>query len=175
MYIIINDTTCKKTIDLYYPIRSAKEIAVVSMFSNNVQYLFKEPMKLVLKTNEDVELKKGVYTDKELNAKIGSEMKLQMDYRDYILGTNKLEHITEMTISLNELNNSDNLKDRHPNNALFTYYMPGSEKFPCLEPRTPQFKKLKYGEIVSLTLKMTDQNNNIINNGLGTTVVLHIQ
>ena len=35
--------------------------------------------------------------------------------------------------------------------------------------------KLKYGEIVSLTLKITDQNNKIINNGPGTTVVLHIR
>ena len=32
--------------------------------------------------------------------------------------------------------------------------------------------KLKYGEIVSLTLKIMDQNNNI---GPGTTVVLHVR
>ena len=43
------------------------------------------------------------------------------------------------------------------------------------EPQTPQYKALKYGEIVSLTLKITDQNNNIISNGLGTTVMLHIR
>ena len=43
------------------------------------------------------------------------------------------------------------------------------------EPQTLRYKKLKYGEIVSLTLKITDQNNNIIINGLGTTVVLHIR
>ena len=35
--------------------------------------------------------------------------------------------------------------------------------------------KFKYGEIVSLTLKITDQNNNIITDGPGTTVVLHIR
>ena len=59
MYITINDVIGEKTIDLSYPIHSGKKIAVVSMFSNNVQYLLKEPMKLVLKTGEDVELKKG--------------------------------------------------------------------------------------------------------------------
>ena len=75
MYITINDVIGVKTIDLSYPIRSGKKIAVVSMFSNNVQYLLKELVKLVLKMGEDVELKKGVYTDKELNAIIGSEMK----------------------------------------------------------------------------------------------------
>ena len=35
--------------------------------------------------------------------------------------------------------------------------------------------KLKYSEIISLTLKITDQNNNIINIGPGTTVVPHIR
>ena len=39
----------------------------------------------------------------------------------------------------------------------------------------PIYKKLTNGEIVSLTLKITDQNNNIITNGPGTTVVLHIR
>ena len=175
MYITINDMIDEKRIDLSYPIRSGKKITVVSMFSNNVQYLLKEPVKLVLKTGEDVELKKGVYTDKELNAIIGLEMKSRMDSRDYVLRTNKLECITEMTISLDELNNSDNLKDGKPSNTLFTYYMPGSEDFTRFEPRTPQYKKLKNGEIVSLTLRITDQNKKIMTNGPGTTVALHIR
>ena len=66
-----------------------------------------------------------------------------MNSHDYILRTNKLECITEMTISLDKLNNSNNLKDGKPSNTLFTYYMPGSEDFMCLEPRTPQYRKLK--------------------------------
>ena len=90
-----------------------------------------------------------------------------MDSHDYILRTNKLEHITEMTISLDELHNSDNLKDGKSSNALFTYKMPGSEDFKPFEPRTPQYKKLKNGEIVSLTLRITDQNNDIMANGPG--------
>ena len=66
------------------------------------------------------------------------------------------------------------LEDGHPSNTLFTYYIPGSQNFTRFEPQTPRYKKLKYGEIVSLTLKITDQNNNIITNGPGTTVLLHI-
>ena len=62
-----------------------------------------------------------------------------------------------------------------PANTLFAYYMPGSEDFTHFEPCTPQYKKLKYGEIVSLTLRITDQNNNIMTNGPGTIVALHIQ
>ena len=43
------------------------------------------------------------------------------------------------------------------------------------EPNTPQYKKLKNGVINSLTLKIMDQAGNIITNGPGSTVVLHIQ
>ena len=79
-----------------------------------------------------------------------------------------------MSLKLDELNNSDNFKDGHPSNTLFMYYIPGSENFMHFEPMTPGYKRLKNGEIVSLTLRITDQNNNIITNGPGTTVVLHI-
>ena len=80
-----------------------------------------------------------------------------------------------MIISLDELDNSDNLEDGRPSNASFTYYVTGPEYSVCFEPHTPQYKKLKNGEIVSLTLKIMDQNNNIIPDGPGTTVVFHIQ
>ena len=66
-------------------------------------------------------------------------------------------------------------KIRRPSNALFTYYDVSSSKdFTHFEPQTPQYKALKGDQIVSLTLRITDQNNNIITDGPGTTVVLHI-
>ena len=80
-----------------------------------------------------------------------------------------------MVISLNELDNSDNLEDGRPSNVLFTYYVMSSERYMLFEPQTPRYKALKYGEIVSLTLRITDQNDNIITEGLETTVVLNIQ
>ena len=43
------------------------------------------------------------------------------------------------------------------------------------EPQTPQYKKLKSGEFTSLNLRITDKNNNVITDGPGTTVVLHIR
>ena len=81
----------------------------------------------------------------------------------------------KMVFSLKELDNSNNLEDRKPSNTLFTYYVTGPEYSTCFEPQTPQYKKLKNGEIISLSLKITDQNNNIITDGPGTTVILHIQ
>ena len=98
-----------------------------------------------------------------------------LDSGDDVLRINKLKRITKVVISLNELDNSDNLEDGRPSNALFTYYVTSPEDFMHFEPLNPRHMKLKYGEIVSLTLKITDQNNNIINIGPGTTVVLHIR
>ena len=43
------------------------------------------------------------------------------------------------------------------------------------EPVTPQYKALKNDTITSLTLKIIDQAGNIITNGSGTTLVLHIK
>ena len=80
-----------------------------------------------------------------------------------------------MVISLNELNNSDNLEDDRPSNTLFTYYVTGPEYSMCFEPHTPQYKALKNGMITSITLAITDQANNIITNRPGTTVVLQIK
>ena len=75
---------------------------------------------------------------------------------------------------LNELNNSDNLKDGSPSTTLFTYHMTDDKDFTCFEPQTPQYRKLKNGEFTSLTLRITDQNNNVITDGLQVTVVLHV-
>ena len=99
-------------------------------------------------------------------------MKSGIKSRDYVLRTNKLENVTKLAITLEEL---DNLKDGMPSNALFTYYVTGPEYSTCFEPHTPQYKKLKNGSNVSLALKITDQNNKIITNGPGMTVVLHIR
>ena len=170
MYITINDIIGSKTVDLSYPIHPRKEIAVVIMFSSNVQYWLKEPIKVLLKTGKEIVLNEAVY------ALIGLELKSQMmDSRVDILRTNKLEKITKMVISLNELNNSDNLKDGRPSNTLFTYYVTGPEYSTRFKPCTPQYMALKNDMINSLSLKITNQAGNIITDGLGMTVVLHIK
>ena len=121
-------------------------------------------------------LNKGVDTDNELNSLIGMELKLQMlDSRNDIQRTNKLVNGTKITISLNELNNSDNLEDGKPSNTLFTYYGTSPEYFTRFKPQSPQYKKLKNDTITSLTLVITDQNNDIITDGPEVTVVLHIR
>ena len=90
MYITINDIIGETRIDLSYPIKG-KDIAVVSMFSNNFQYWLQGSIEVLLKTGKKIVLNKGVYTDKELNSLIGLELKYRMDSREDVLRTNKLE------------------------------------------------------------------------------------
>ena len=176
MYITINDIKGEKMIDLSYPIHSKKEIAVVSMHIRNSQILLHRSIEFLFKTGKKIVLNKGVYTDKELNSLIGMELKSQMlDSCNDILRTKKLVNGTKITISLNELDNSDNLEDGRPSNTLFTYYVTSPEYFTHFEPQLPQYKRLKNDTITSLTLAITNQNNNIITDGLETAVVLHIR
>ena len=56
----------EKMIDLSYPIHSKKEIAVVSMHSNNSQILSHRSIEVLLNTGKKIVLNKRVYIDKEL-------------------------------------------------------------------------------------------------------------
>ena len=93
---------------------------------------------------------------------------------DQVIKKNKLKGITEMIVNLDVIYNSNNLKDGRPSNALLTYHVTSNEDFMSFKPNIPQYKKLKSGEFTSLTLRMMDQNGNVITDGPQVTVVLHI-
>ena len=117
----------------------------------------------------------GSYASRELISMPEGIIELnQFEIDDQVTKTNKLKGITEITLNLDELNNSDNLKDGKPSNELLTYHVSSNEDFTCFEPQTPQYRKLKNGEFTSLNLRITDQNNNVITDGLQVTVVLHV-
>ena len=99
----------------------------------------------------------------------------QYEADDKVTKKDKLKGITEITLNLDELNNSDNLKDGKPSNELHTYYVTDNKDFTCFEPDIPKYKALKNGEFTSLNLRITDQNNNVITDGPQVTVVLHIR
>ena len=80
-----------------------------------------------------------------------------------------------MILSLDELDNTVNLEDGRPSNVLYRHHVTGSYKFTQLATYAPQYKRLKNREFTSLTLRTTDQNGNIITDGLQVTVVLHIR
>ena len=118
----------------------------------------------------------GTYAGRELLSMLEGMVELnKFLVDDQVTKTNKLKGITEMSFNLDELDNTDNLEDGRPSNSLLTYHVTSDEDFTSFEPQNPQYKRLKNGEFTSLTLRITDQNNNIITDGPQVTVVFHIR
>ena len=180
MYITINNIKGEKRIDLSYSIQnfdSGKEITVTRMLSDNVKYeILKLRAVMDPISNTKNMIPSETYTGRELLSTVEGMVELnQFVVDDQVIKKNKLKGIMEITLNLDQLNNSDNLKDGHPSNTLFTYHMDAHKDFTHFEPHTPQYKKLKNGEFTSLSIRITDQNNNIITDGLQVTVVFHIR
>ena len=180
IYITINDIKGEKRIDLSYSIQnfdSSKEIAVIRMLSDNVKYeILKLDAVMDPISNTKKMIPSGTYASRELLVIVEGMVELsQFVVDDQVTETNKLKGITEITLNLDELNNSNNLEDGHPSNTLFTYHVDAHRDFTRFEPHTPQYKKPKNGEFTSLNLRITYQNNNIITDGPQVTVVLHIR
>ena len=177
MYITINDIKGEKTSDLFYPIHSNKEVAVIRMLSDNIQYEIIKPRTIMDSISDTKKLiPSRTYAGRELLSMLEGMVELaHFEADDQVINTNKLKGITEMVLNLDELDNSDNLEDGRPSNALLTYHVTSNEDFTCFEPATPQYKKLKNDEFTSLTLRMMDQNGNVITDGPQATVVLHVR
>ena len=170
MYITINNIKREKRTDLSYSIQnfdSDKEIRVIRMLSDNVEY---EILKLHSVMDPISDTKKiipnGTYAGRQLFSMLEGMIELnQFEADNQVIKKNKLKCITEITLNLDELNNSDNLKDGKPSNELLTYYVTDNKDFTHFEPDIPQYKALKNGEFTSLNLRTTDQNNNVITDG----------
>ena len=177
MYITINDVIGEKRIDLSYPIHSGKEVAVIRMLSDNVQY---QVLKLHSVMDHISDTKKMIpsrtYAGRELLSMLEGIVELnEFLVDDQVIKKNKLKGIMEMILNLDELDNSNNLKDGRPSNELLTYHVTDDKDFTSFEPQTPQYRKPKNDTITPLTLRITDQNNNITIDGPQVTIVLHIK
>ena len=180
MYIKINDIKGEKRIDLSCSIHSLntiKEIAVVSLFSDNIQYKILKLRSVMDKISDSKKLiPSGTYAGRELLSMLEGMVELnKFLLDDQVTKTNKLKGITVMIINLDELDNTVNLKDGKHSNSLLTYHVTSNGDFTSFQPQNPQYKKLKNREFTSLTLRIMDQNNNIITDGPLVTVVLHIR
>ena len=113
MYVTINDVIGEKRIDLSYPIRSDKEVAVITMLSDNIQYEIAKIcaiMDPISDTNRLIPSK--TYAGRELISMLEGMVELaHFEADDQVTKTNRLRGITEMIINSNELDNTDNLKD----------------------------------------------------------------
>ena len=77
----------------------------------------------------------GTYACRELLSMLEGIIELnEFEADDQVTKTSKLKGITEITLNLEELNNSYNLKDGRPSNELLTYYVTSNEDFMHFEP-----------------------------------------
>ena len=116
MYITINNIKSEKRIDLSYSIQnfdSDKEVAVIRMLSDNVQYkILKLHAVMDPISNTKKIIPSGTYAGRELLSMLEGMVELnQFEVDDQVTKMNKLKGITEITLNLDELDNSDNLKD----------------------------------------------------------------
>ena len=56
MYITIDDIKGEKRINLSYPIHSNKEVAVITMLSDNIQYEIAKPFTIMDKISNNMKL-----------------------------------------------------------------------------------------------------------------------
>ena len=135
MYITINDIKGEKRIELSYSIDSDKEIAVIIMLSDNIQYKVLK-LRSVMDSDSKKLIPSGTYASRELLSMLEGMVELnQFEVDDQVTKTNKLKGITEITLNLDELNNSD--KDGRPSNSLLTYYVTSNEDFTHFEAQNP--------------------------------------
>ena len=86
----------------------------------------------------------GTYAGRELLSIVEGMVELnQFEVDDQVTETNKLKGITEITLNLDELNNSNNLKDGRPSNEVLIYHVTDDKDFMHFKPQTPQYRKLK--------------------------------
>ena len=145
MYITINDVIGEKTIDLYYPIHSGKKVAVIRMLSNNVKYqILTLPSVMDPISDTKKMIPSRTYAGRELLSKLEGMVELnEFLVDDQVIKKNKLKGITAMILNLDELNNSDNLKDGRPSNKLLTYHVTSNEDLHVSNPAPLNIRNLR--------------------------------
>ena len=83
MYIMIDDIKGEKTIDLSYPIRSGKEIAVIKVLSDNVQYkVIKSHIVNYISPENETLILSGTYAGRKLLSILGGMIELDQFAKD---------------------------------------------------------------------------------------------
>ena len=81
----------------------------------------------------------------------------------------------EINFYLNEIDNTQVFKNNQLSNLLLKYYITDSDGFLTYQPQNPVNKPLINGMVISLSLEITDENNNLFENDLGINILFHIR
>ena len=139
---MITDIIGNKRIDLAYLIWG-KEVAVVSMFSDSIQYDFTENWDVELESGNKEIMAEAIHTRRALINFVKEKIEItQFDKNPRIIKINKSEGITEVVFNLDELDKTNNLENRKPSNTLLGYHVTPYEDSTHFGPYTPQYKKL---------------------------------
>ena len=163
MYITIKGIVGGKSIKLPHPISNligTMRAAIVEVLLDCAVYENRDS-----KYSRGKVLESGRHMSKELKER--GFTTFEMKRIDCLRG------ITELKFDLKE-----NIVDGRPDNELMTYHVSdSSHKIDVIrfEPKRLRYKNLKVGKLDSLTLRVVDQNNNIVKEGLTATVILHIE
>ena len=175
MYITVTGIVGEKRTDLTYLIWG-KEVAVIRMLSDNIQYQIKEPLSILLIMNEEKLLLKRKFMGRELSVFVGRKViATPLDTNENIVKTDKLACVMEVVLNLDQLDNTDNLEDLNLSNVLLRHHVTANGEFTSFEPVIPQYKRLKNWELNSLTLRIMNQKDNSITDHPGMTIVLNIR
>ena len=99
MYITINDIKSEKRIDLSYSIDSDKEITVIIMLSDNIQYKVLK-LRSVMDSDSKKLIPSGTYASRKLLSMLeGIIERNQFEVDDQVTKMNKLKGITEITLN----------------------------------------------------------------------------
>ena len=138
---MINDIKGEKRIDLSYSIHSNKEIAVIIMLSDNIQYKILK-LHSIMDSDSKKLIPSGTYAGRELLSVLEGMDELKKFLVEYhVIKKNKLKVITEIIINLDELDNTDNLEDGRPSNSLLTYHVTSYEDFTSFKPPKPTIQE----------------------------------
>ena len=116
---------------IQFGISALAKITVIRMLRDNVKYkILKLHAVMDPISNTKKMIPSGTHAGRELLFMLEGMVELnQFVVDDQVTNTNKLKGITEMIINLDELNNSNNLKDGRPSNKLLTYHVTSNEDF----------------------------------------------
>ena len=167
MFITIKDVVGEKTILIPGSIPPGKKIAIVEILNNSL--VCKVENDIVDENFKVITLPRGDYMSKRIR-------ELLLNPKDYETW-NGLGTVTELNYCVSELKTEENSIDGEPSDILHTYLVSqATQKTEVMrfEPKRLKFKRLANKTITKLTVRVTDQEVELVRDGLTTTIILQI-
>ena len=199
MYITVDDI--KNEVSLDYPIDNRngdKKVGLIRAYFVYSFYNVEKDEKIHLKNGETLPVKKGCYTEKDIEKVSSGKVKYDSltgksvidptinqfgPYVNKILGINNGNYVDTLlskkmfSFKINKLSATDNILNGRPCDVLYTDYLNKDISFGDIvyfEPTNVQYKKLVNGTIDQLKVSLIDGDGNEICSDFKMSIVLHV-